>query len=93
MVKEHLNHQAKNERTPLLENGMLGKPLLPQKSVVCHLCGAVSTTGSTKTRTTLDFARLLVVFTTTHLFFDPTSFHKLAETTNGILNGFFLTKG
>ena len=58
-----------------------------------HLGGAVGAAFGAKTGAALDFARLLVTFAATHLFFDPAPFHELAETANGVLNGFFFTEG
>ena len=62
-------------------------------SVSGHFGGAISAAFGAKTGAAFDFARLLVVFAATHLFFDPAPFDELAETANGILNGFFFTQG
>ena len=62
-------------------------------SVSGHFGGAVGAAFGAKTGAAFDFARLLVIFATTHLFFDPAPFNELAETANGILNGFFFTQG
>jgi len=50
--------------------------------------GAAATAFGTQSGTATRFARLLVIFATAHLFFDPTPLHELAETADRFLNRF-----
>lgn len=65
---------------------------ITKESALGHLGSAESATFGAKVSSAFRFARLLVRFTTTHFLFDTATFHKLAETTNGVLNRFFFTK-
>ena len=47
---------------------------------------------STQTGATIRFARLFVVFATTHFFLDSTPLHKFAEPANSLLNALTISK-
>ena len=62
------------------------------ESVGSHFGGAISAASSAKAGAALNFTRLLIIFTTAHLFFDSTPFNKFTEAANGVLNCFLLSE-